>query len=452
MLNLKSRALIVFICLIFAACAAIGVMYLKTDRNPPTIVFSAPGKVNRETPLYMEIHGQSNFIPGKNLHIDAIQGNTEVALAPRASAFNPENGVLALQIFPADAPDLRDGEIIIEISARNEPAGGFLDGIFSSWTKRSFTISADLHAPTAEAAWSPPVLTRGGPGLLVITPEEKLDAARLIHAGRQYIIVPAANGKYAALTAFPQDLPLENHRLTLHMTDLSGNSSDMELVAQTEDFTFRADPIRLTDKFFKDKQQEFKDFLDLEASPLNLFLTMNREARAASYERLRSLCSGGSPQKLWRGAFLEMPGAIRRSEFADKRDYIYKGAIIDRQVHLGLDYASIAKDKIPAANDGFVVFAGYLGIHGNAVLIDHGLGLFSLYSHLSRIETETGQQIEKGRIIGRTGSTGMAGGDHLHFEILVNGVSVNPDFFFDAAWLEQYINAPLDALLETPHD
>lgn len=72
-------------------------------------------------------------------------------------------------------------------------------------------------------------------------------------------------------------------------------------------------------------------------------------------------------------------------------------------------------------------------------MIDHGCGLFSMYSHLSRMETEVKKEVKKGDILGRTGATGMAGGDHLHFAMLVQGVVVNPIEWWDEHWIRDNI-------------
>jgi murein DD-endopeptidase MepM/ murein hydrolase activator NlpD len=112
---------------------------------------------------------------------------------------------------------------------------------------------------------------------------------------------------------------------------------------------------------------------------------------------------------------------------------------VDKQVHLGIDIASTERDKVGAANRGKVVFADYLGIYGNMVILDHGLGVFSLYSHLSSIEAAKGAILEKGGVLGITGTTGMAGGDHLHFSMLVNGILVNPIEWWDDSWVELHI-------------
>ena len=137
----------------------------------------------------------------------------------------------------------------------------------------------------------------------------------------------------------------------------------------------------------------------------------------------------------WQGAFGRLPGSATRSGFGDRRTYFYQGQKIDQQFHLGVDLASLSQSPIPAANKGKIVFADRLGIYGKTIIIDHGFGLFSMYSHLSGFDRHVDQMVSKGEIIGRTGNTGLAGGDHLHFSVLVNDVFVNPLEWWDATWI-----------------
>jgi murein DD-endopeptidase MepM/ murein hydrolase activator NlpD len=114
------------------------------------------------------------------------------------------------------------------------------------------------------------------------------------------------------------------------------------------------------------------------------------------------------------------------SAFADRRTYVYRGREVDAQTHLGFDLAVVAHTPVPASNRGVVLLARYFGIYGNSVVLDHGLGLGTLSAHLSSIDAKEGQTVERGTILGRTGATGLAGGDHLHFTTLVRGPPVNP--------------------------
>jgi murein DD-endopeptidase MepM/ murein hydrolase activator NlpD len=169
------------------------------------------------------------------------------------------------------------------------------------------------------------------------------------------------------------------------------------------------------------------------------FLTINRDLRRQNNQAIAELAKKTRPELLWKEAFAQLGNTAIESRFADYRTYFYKGQEIDRQVHLGFDLASLQRAAVTASNRGVVILTKYLGIYGNCVVIDHGLGVQSLYAHLSTIDAKEGDTVEKGQTIGRTGSTGLAGGDHLHFTLLVNGVAVNPVEMWDPHWMEDRV-------------
>jgi murein DD-endopeptidase MepM/ murein hydrolase activator NlpD len=108
-------------------------------------------------------------------------------------------------------------------------------------------------------------------------------------------------------------------------------------------------------------------------------------------------------------------------------------------VHQGEDLASLEHSPVTAANNGVVVLAEPLGIYGHTVILDHGLGIFSMYSHLSRIGVKSGDEVKTGAVLGQTGTTGLAGGDHLHFSMLVHGAFVDPLEWWDPHWLKDQV-------------
>jgi murein DD-endopeptidase MepM/ murein hydrolase activator NlpD len=169
------------------------------------------------------------------------------------------------------------------------------------------------------------------------------------------------------------------------------------------------------------------------------FLTINRDLRAQNNSAIAALAQKTRPEMLWKEAFSQLGNTSIESRFADYRTYIYKGAEIDQQVHLGFDLASLQQAPVTASNRGVVLLANYLGIYGNCVIVDHGLGVQSLYAHLSTIDVREGDTVEKGQTLGRTGTTGLAGGDHLHFTMLVNGVAINPIEMWDPKWMEDRV-------------
>ena len=228
-------------------------------------------------------------------------------------------------------------------------------------------------------------------------------------------------------------------------TDRTGNEARVPLAIELLDLEPKADRIDIPDTFLDRKIPEFEaHYPDLTGSPVEKYVEINNKVRRANAARIAEVCQQSESRKLWQGGgFGRLAGSARRASFADQRTYYYQDKKIDHQSHLGVDLASTKQDEVLAANSGKTVFADYLGIYGNVVIIDHGLGVFSLYSHLSQINVAVGDMVDRRKVIGLTGTTGMAGGDHLHFSMLVNGIFVDPVEWWDPNWLKHHVDAML---------
>ncbi|WP_319525133.1 M23 family metallopeptidase [uncultured Desulfosarcina sp.] len=231
--------------------------------------------------------------------------------------------------------------------------------------------------------------------------------------------------------------------------DYAGNSGAAKMVYHINARSFRKDAINLSDSFFKAKMPDFDGRFPESSSdhPLDLFLKVNRELRRQDNEAFYRVTAQTEKQILWKGPFLRLPGSANRARFADHRTYFYGGKVIDRQVHMGIDLASTQHAPVPAANRGKVVFADDQGIYGNTVILDHGYGLFTLYAHLSRIQAAVGNIVEQGEIIGETGMTGMAGGDHLHYGTLIHQTYVNPIEWWDENWIKNNVSGKIEGAI-----
>ena len=232
-------------------------------------------------------------------------------------------------------------------------------------------------------------------------------------------------------------------RLAATAEDFAGNRASTGLVYHINARSFRKDAINLSDGFFNAKMPEFERYFPDSAngSPVDLFLQVNRELRRMDSEAIYAITAQTEKKILWDGPFLRLPRSANRARFADHRTYFYGGKVIDRQVHMGMDLASTQQAPVPAANRGKVAFAGERGIYGNTVILDHGYGLFTLYAHLSHMDVTAGQIVEKGAIIGKTGKTGLAGGDHLHYGTLIHQTYVNPIEWWDSTWIQNNVSA-----------
>lgn len=236
-----------------------------------------------------------------------------------------------------------------------------------------------------------------------------------------------------------QDLKTPIH---VFARDEAGNAARADFDHRVFPKPFRRSRIELDDGFLGrivPAILERTPDLKTEGNDLARFLSINGELRRRNADAITKLANGTAPEALWRGAFQQLGNSQVEASFADHRTYFYQGREVDRQVHLGFDLAVTANVPVLAANSGKVIFADYLGIYGNCVIVDHGLGVQTLYAHLSSFETAAGQTVEKGQALGRSGMTGLAGGDHLHFTQLVHGRPVNPVEWWDSHWIEDRV-------------
>jgi murein DD-endopeptidase MepM/ murein hydrolase activator NlpD len=177
----------------------------------------------------------------------------------------------------------------------------------------------------------------------------------------------------------------------------------------------------------------------IQSALVDSFVAINSTLRRQNAATIEALAAKSAPKMLWDAPFAQLGNSQVEAGFADHRTYLYSGREIDQQVHLGFDLAVTAAVPVSAAQHGTVLLAEYLGIYGNCVIVDHGLGVQSLYAHLSSIDVKPGSTVTKGQTLGRSGMTGLAGGDHLHFTVLVGGHPVNPVDWWDLKWMQDRV-------------
>jgi murein DD-endopeptidase MepM/ murein hydrolase activator NlpD len=261
--------------------------------------------------------------------------------------------------------------------------------------------------------------------------------------------VPGREGDQFVVFGIPWDLEDPN-RIQLVAADELGNEASRGFVDRWTPRRIGAAKIELSTPFLQKVVPEIAGHSSEVGAAdelLPAYLRINGELRESNSKELIALGEKSRPEFLWREAFLPFPSGQVMDAFAVRRTYVYDGREVDQQTHLGFDLASTQQAPVPAANRGVVMRADYFGIFGNCVVLDHGYGLMSLYAHLSSIEVQVGQTVERGQSLGRTGATGLAGGDHLHFATLVRGLPVTPVEWWDAHWIQDRLDRKLGAAL-----
>ncbi len=310
-----------------------------------------------------------------------------------------------------------------------------------------FPVEIDTKMPRVTLEHTQRYILPGGSGIVVYDlsePSQQLGVEVNDDFFRGFP-VPNKENRYVSYIALDWNADkIKSSRVVA--TDMAGNKGQAVFSMILKKAGYKKDRINVSEGFLNAKVPEFEQYYpEMQGSMLDKYLFTNNEVRKRNAETINKLCRSPEPNRLWMDRFLRMSGASKAG-FADQRTYYYQGQAVDMQVHLGMDIASTAAVEIKAANRGKVIFTEYLGIYGNTIILDHGLGVFSLYSHLSRIETEVDEVVDKGTVIARSGATGMAGGDHLHFSMLIHGKFVNPVEWWDQHWIDVNINDILDQL------
>lgn len=344
---------------------------------------------------------------------------------------------------------LSDGPAILRIAA--------WDNSWRNWGKGNQVylekeVVIDTRPPEVEIISRHHYINPGGAGLAVYRVKEP-DVRHGVQVGDDFFpgYAGAFEDEHICLAFFALAHDQDRDKpFYVRAVDRAGNASRAGLYYRIRSESFQEDRLRITDSFLRRKMPEFSEFSDL--SPLDKFIRINSEMRQKNNQKVQSLCRETDPVLHWQGRFLRFPNSARKASFADHRSYVYQDRVIGKAVHMGIDLASRANSPVPAANTGRVVFTGEIGIYGKTVIIDHGFGLFSLYAHLSHTAVEEGQMIEAGQILGRSGMTGLAAGDHLHFGMLVHDTFVNPVEWWDAAWIENNITTKIKTARQMQQD
>ncbi len=366
------------------------------------------------------------------LTVEAVQGQATIPLL--SERFVPPVPSIDRKIPLRPLPKgLGEGEATIRVTAKDRSWNGGNTAVLE--VKRAI----DNRPPHPAILGGPHYINQGGCGYVEFTTNEDVPVAGLKVGDMAFTAYKVGPNRYGVLFPLPAGTPATTiFRATAE--DAAGNKGEAEFKPNIKPKAFRTDRVELTDKFLGNVIPYFKEMdSSLTGSDLDIFLKMNRDQRDVDAQKIREVCANTAPTRLWSGAFLRLPDSSPMASYAQARTYFYKSQEVDRQTHMGVDLASLQNSPVPAANAGKVVFAEALGIYGNTVMVDHGCGLFTMYSHLSAFQVEPGKEVAKGDILGRTGSTGMAGGDHLHFAMICQGMFVNPVEWWDEHWINDNI-------------
>jgi murein DD-endopeptidase MepM/ murein hydrolase activator NlpD len=433
-----------------------GATYWYAGRGaPPAIAIEQPDRlVGQSSTLDVTVEAPGGRLTalaialeqnGRTLPLFTFEGSLqEGAMAGADQGTITQAGPDAVRISrplgKQSVPELQQGPARITVSA-SRPSFLDLRTLSASATK---DIEVRLDPPRLAVVSTHHFVNHGGSEMVVYrtTPPEVASGVRV--GDVEYQGYPLTGELKVAFFALLPEQDL-NTPIAVFARDEAGNQATARFVDSVFPKPMRRSRIEIDDAFINRTVPDIiANSPELKTSgpsgdPLTDFLRVNGDLRRANADQIAAFAKQTSPARLWNEPFVQLSNSKVEAGFADHRTYLYGGKEIDQQVHLGFDLAVTKNVPVAAANDGVVLNAGWLGIYGNCVIIDHGLGVQSLYGHLQGFDVKVGDRVTRGQIIGRSDSTGLAGGDHLHFTMLVGGRMVNPVEWWDPHWIQDRI-------------
>ena len=420
-----------FLILALAGGAA-GYLFL-TDKVTPELVLTPDNAVaapKREFTLTLRDAGSGL----KNAKVVVSQDAKQITLLEKTFASPVRESVETFTLEPAG---LHDGPFTLTITATDRSIANFGAGNTANQTRQ---LALDTIPPRADVLSLAHIVRQGGVGAVSFSVNEDVESAGVVVGEDFYPASKREGGRYFGFFVFPYNMDPKTFVPKVKVTDKAGNVGLSSFRFQAIPKKFREDKLNISDSFLESKMPQYYNIITDTRDNLQIYLRVNNDIRRQNGVFLKELAQKSAPTMLWdKKAFLRLPNAAPRAGFGDHRTYLYQGKEIDQQTHMGVDLASLEGAPVPAANSGKVVFTGFLGIYGQTVIIDHGMGLQTLYAHLRQIDAKVGQDIKKGEILGKTGVSGLAGGDHLHFGVLLFGHETSPIEWWDQHWIDDNI-------------
>jgi len=322
---------------------------------------------------------------------------------------------------------------------------------FNSELDDSYLISVDFKPPEISNIESDGYVYLGGVGYIRL--QSSLDVAKLyLDNGNGDLFYPISNKKNDVIEHLIfftcSNKPCNQNRVKIYAEDFAKNSTVVfKKIRTIKNKKWPKYLIKIDRENFTDKYNEILNS-NIQTINKNDFLRINKVERALNESKIKKLTTNISLEKYFKGQFNQLANSKVSSYFSEERSYYFsdsKDEIIDIQLHWGYDLSSTRNADVFPINSGKVVYVdNSLGIYGSVVIIDHGLGFYSLYSHLNNIYVKKDEIVNKNTLIGLTGTTGMAFGDHLHLGIYLQGVPVDPVEFWDRKYINLKIDEPYE--------
>jgi len=441
----------IVVLLVLAGAAVIGTGRLEGDAPlivaPESLIVGAAG-----SELRIELADTGTGLRSFSIRLLHQSGSRSVLDEQYPGGFLTGSGdaVDRLTIsVPLDPALLRvpDGPATLVLSVRD---WAWRDGFDGNRTQLSLPIVVDTKAPKVDLVSGLTYVYRGGSAAAVYRVDDERAAHGVKVGDARFtgfphpLAGPGAPGLRVALFSIPIDAA-PRPTVEIVAVDEGGNEASVSFPAHVLQRVFATSDITISERFVRDVAQPLAERNGFDPNnAVAAFRQVNEELRARNEATIREQIQSPSAVPLWQTSFRQLASSKVMSRFAELRNYLLDGEQISQARHLGFDLASTARAAVGAAARGRVIFAEDLGIYGQCVLVDHGLGLTTLYAHLSEIDVVVGDEIAQDQPIGRTGETGLAAGDHLHFAIMLSSHYVDPLEWWDPKWVRSHVQVRLE--------
>ena len=440
----KSGGKIVSILLLLAVLGGAGYIYTapEFEREKPQIEGADNVFWNRKDPLMVKVKDNVGL---SSYELVLSDGNKSVIVGQGPFPAQTKEQTLSVKYPKGKVLDPKAKHFTLDVTVNDSSLWNMMQG---NSAKKTLKINLDYKRPNVNILANSRMINQGGSALVVFQAEdENMDALYVEANGNKFKPQPyKEEGYYAALIAWP--FTDDTFVAKIIATDLAKNKRVTEIPFYHKNPKYKRSKIKASDKFIEGKITDLAvsdpDYAGID-DKLEKLKAINETMRLKNEDLIHDLSKNVSDEILdsWKiKKFYPLKNGAKVASYGDHRFYYYKTKdnVVSESYHVGYDLASTKMATIITSNAGTVVFTGDNGIYGNMPMIDHGLGLYSLYGHCSQVLVNDGEEVNAGQAIAKTGMSGLAMGDHLHFGIVVQGIEVRPIEWFDATWIKKFID------------
>ena len=437
----KSSAGIIVLFILILLTASLAYLYNSKmfEREVPTIELAKKIDWNLKKPIAVKISDESGI---KFIRATLNDGKNSIVLAKKLFEVSKKEYILDIK-FPRTGFVSNKKNFELTIEAVDSSKWNFLSG--NKAVKKS-VIHVDTKRPELIVINNSYKIIKGGVATVVFKVKDTNLKELYIQTnfGKRFYPTPFyKDDHYISLLAWPSSE--KSFKATIVARDYAGNVAKSRVRFYLKGKKYRVSKLNLKDRFLDGKIADLAEEENPNSTSMDRierFKFVNEDLRGSNENKIGKITSKVSSERINSFSmkpFYPLKNAAAVASFGDHRYFKYNGNLVSESYHLGLDLASTAQADVVVSNAGEVVYTQYNGIYGKNIIISHGLGVYSLYGHNSSFLVDEGEQVKAGDVIAKTGMTGLALGDHLHFGMLVQGIEVRPEEWMDKNWMKDNI-------------